>query len=49
MFFEALTVHKKTRSPPGSALIIEFLKENEEYYVRMFFKPDVRSEIHLRL
>lgn len=40
MFFDGLGIHRVTRSPPASALFIEFLKENDEYYVRMYFNPD---------
>ena len=47
-FFDGLDLHRATRVPAGSAMFIEFLKEQEEYYVRLYFKPSVTTEEHIR-
>lgn len=42
MFFDGLNLHQVVRSPPASALFLEFFNDSDldELYVRMYFNPD---------
>jgi hypothetical protein len=48
-FFDGLDVHRVQRSNPGSSLFFEFLKDDQEYYIRMLFKPDINTTIPIRI
>ena len=40
VFFEALGIHKVDRAPAASAIFLEFLKEDDKFFVRAIYKND---------